>query len=68
MKKVLGILAIAGVMVACNNTADDTTTTDSTTTTTTTVDTTMNTGVDTMNTMVGDSANLPATGDTTTPR
>ncbi|MGV3529347.1 MAG: hypothetical protein ACO1OO_10670 [Flavisolibacter sp.] len=34
MKKILGIVAIAGALVACNNTADETTTTDTTTTTT----------------------------------
>lgn len=57
MKKILGIIAVAGVMVACNNaTEEETTTTDTTTTTTTvpTVDDTLQVGPADTTVVVGD--------------
>lgn len=56
MKKILGIIAVAGVMVACNNTSEEETTTDTTTTTTTvpTVDDTLQVGPSDTTVVVGD--------------
>ena len=55
MKKFLAVLAIAGTLVACNNTGDDTTTTDSTTTVTTDSMTVAPGVTDTMNMVTTDS-------------
>ncbi|HEU4469585.1 MAG TPA: hypothetical protein VFR58_00755 [Flavisolibacter sp.] len=76
MKKFFGILAIAGVLVACNNSGEGTTGSDTATGTgdTTTMNQ-MNTGGDTTNTLTpgvgdtstrtGDTSTLNRTGDTT---
>lgn len=55
MKKVLGIVLIAGSLVACNNSSDTTSTTDSTKT---------KDSINTMNTTSGDTSNKMKT-DTT---
>lgn len=56
MKKVLGIVLIAGSLVACNNSSDTTSTSDSTKT---------KDSINTMNTTSGDTSNRMKT-DTTT--
>jgi hypothetical protein len=51
MKKILGILVIAGALVACNNDADDNSTEDTvatSTSTSTTIDSNLTTGGDTL--------------------
>jgi ABC-type glycerol-3-phosphate transport system substrate-binding protein len=56
MKKFLAVFAIAGALVACNNSGESTTTTD-TTTTVKTDTTTMNTMADTAH-MAGDTTHM----------
>jgi len=54
MKKLLAILALAGVMTACNNSGDKEKSTSDTTTSTMTTDTTSKMSTDTTNKMMAD--------------
>lgn len=64
MKKFLGILFIAGALVACNNDADDNGTEDTiSTSTSTTIDSNLTTGTDTL---TGGTDTLSTTTTTTT--
>lgn len=71
MKKILGILAIAGTLVACGNSGETTTTEDTMSTTTVApIDTTtgIGTGMDTANRLGTDTAAGAMGADTTTIR